>query len=135
MRVVLDCNVIVSAGTKDGFVRYVLLRIFEEHTIVISSDIVSEYVRVSRYPKFTAATMSYVSDTIARIEGCSDFVEPVDCGENLPDQDDIPYVDAAISGNADYIITGNLKHFPDRKYGAAQVVSVREFAELAGMLP
>lgn len=135
MIVVPDCNVIVAAGTKDGFVRYVLRRIIDEQIIVASEEIIAEYVRVSRYPKFSREAAAYITDTIGSIEGCARLVEARPCGFPLPDPDDIPYIDAAITGGADFIVTGNLKHFPERRYGAVRVLSVREFAEIGGLVP
>jgi hypothetical protein len=40
-------------------------------------------------------------------------VESVPVAFQLPDPDDQPFLEAAIVGLADVIITGNLRHFPD----------------------
>jgi putative PIN family toxin of toxin-antitoxin system len=135
MIVVIDCNIVVAAGTKDGFVRHVVRGIIDRHEIIITGDIIAEYERVAEYPKFGAAASAYMKSTIGQIEGCARLIEPRASGLELPDADDVAYVDAAVSGGADFVITGNLKHFPERQYGSARVVSVREFAELAGLLP
>jgi putative PIN family toxin of toxin-antitoxin system len=135
MIVVIDCNVLISAGASNGFVRHVLLRILEQCDVIVSAEIIEEYERVSDYPKFSDETRSYVKDTIDRVERCAHLVIPEPCGLQHPDPDDIHFIEAAVAGDADFIITGNLKHFPDGVYGNARAVSVREFAELAGMLP
>lgn len=135
MIVVLDCNIIVSAGTKDGFVRHILGRIIEKHEIIVSAGILDEYERVARYPKFSSQASSSMLETIEAIEGCARFVDPSTCEFALPDPEDINYIEAAISGGADFLITGNAKHFPDGRYGVARVVTAREFAVLAGLIP
>ncbi len=131
MIVVLDCNVVVSAGATDGFVRRVLRAIIADHEIIVSVDILAEYERVSRYPKFGEQTAVNLQNIITRIGRRARIIEAPPSGVHLPDPDDIPYVDAALAGAADVLITGNLKHFPERRYGALGIVSVREFAALA----
>lgn len=134
MTVVIDCNVIVSAGINDGFVRHVLRGAISKYTVIVSADIIAEYSRVADYPKFSAEASATMKRTITQIEERARFVETDACDVTLPDPDDVRYVEAAIAGEADFIITGNLKHFPEREYGLARVVSVREFAELAGLI-
>ena len=87
----------------------------------------------ARYPKFSHEASLYMEDTIGQIESCCRFVEAEACGIDLPDPDDVRYVDAAIAGGADAIITGNLRHFPERRHGQVQVLSVREFAVISGL--
>jgi len=134
MIVVLDCNVIVSAGWKDGLIRSIVRHVIDCHDIVLSPAIVEEYKRVAGYKKFSFETAAYIMDIVGHIESCARIVEPV-CGSvALPDPDDSRYVEAAISADADFIVTGNLKHFPDACYGSARVISVRGFAELIGLV-
>lgn len=135
MIVVLDCNVIVSAGWKDGFVRSVVRHAIECHDIIISPAIIEEYKRVAGYEKFSAETAAYITDVIAEIKSCARMVEPVCASVVLPDPDDGKFVEAAITADADFIVTGNLKHFPDGCYGSTRVISVRGFAELTGLVP
>jgi len=45
----------------------------------------------------------------------------------LPDPDDRIYLDLAITANADYIITGNKKHFPEKLCEGIKILSPREF--------
>ncbi len=46
MRVVLDCNVLVSAARIDGTCRAVIDRVVRQHEIVLSGPIMSEYEAV-----------------------------------------------------------------------------------------
>lgn len=135
MIVVVDCNVVISAGVKDGFVRSVLRQIIDRHVIVVSPEIIAEYERASSYSKFDFDAVAHMRDSIDRIEGTARFVELARCEFASPDPEDTLYIEAAIVGGADFLITGNAKHFPDGRYGKTRVVSVRAFAELAGLVP
>jgi predicted nucleic acid-binding protein len=49
----------------------------------------------------------------------------------LPDPDDVPFLEVAASGAADYLVTGNAKHFvPIRGKHSIAIVSPRDFVAL-----
>ena len=50
MRVVLDCNVVVSAARVDGTCREVIDRVIRGHEIVVSGPNLSEYLTIARRP-------------------------------------------------------------------------------------
>lgn len=45
----------------------------------------------------------------------------------LPDPSDAKYINLAIAVHAKYIITGNIKDFPDLFYKNTRIISPREF--------
>ncbi|MDQ6733260.1 MAG: PIN domain-containing protein, partial [Nitrospirota bacterium] len=47
----------------------------------------------------------------------------------LPDQSDEPFLEAALTGNAEYVITGNLKHFPVARCRDMKVLSPKGFLD------
>ena len=49
MRVVLDCNVVVSAARVDGTCRKIIDRAVREHEIVLSGPILSEYLEIAAH--------------------------------------------------------------------------------------
>ena len=57
-------------------------------------------------------------------------VKPVDDPVDLPDPDDAVYLQTALAGQADILITGNRKHFPFEEYRGIRIVSPREFLML-----
>jgi predicted nucleic acid-binding protein len=57
------------------------------------------------------------------------IVKPTRCLAESIDPDDNKLIECADAARADYLITGNLKHFP-LKWKKTRVVSAREFLDL-----
>ena len=70
---------------------------------------------------------SLMRDIVAFIEAKGERVEPDAYEGELPDLKDLPFVEVALSGEADAIVTGNRRHFPD-SLGIA-ILSPGEFLE------
>ena len=49
---------------------------------------------------------------------------------SLPDPEDRPFLEVALAGNADCLVTGNLRHFPAVACRGLPVVSPRAFLDL-----
>jgi predicted nucleic acid-binding protein len=43
------------------------------------------------------------------------------------DQSDNCFLECAVIGKADYLVTKNLKHFPPKEYSGVKIVPVRKF--------
>ena len=129
MRVVLDTNVIVSGllnphGTPGGILGLLLNG---KITLCYDSRILYEYQRVLAYPKFKF-TKSEVDALIEFIkyEGIPVTAEP--CGVPLKDKSDRPFLEVGLSAGAEYLVTGNTKHFPGKIEGL-KVVGPNRFVE------
>ena len=129
MKVVLDCNVIVSAARIDGTCRAVVDNVLRHHDIVLSELILAEYESVAARPKHAA----YRDDLKAMI-GDSDIervaviVEPADIAFGLRDHDDEIYLATAMAGGA-LLITGNMRDFTEPRYATVEVLSPRAFLD------
>ncbi len=77
MRVVIDCNVLVSAARVDGVCRRVVDSVVRWHEIVLSSPIVLEHQLVSERPKH-APYRDALRAAIQEFERFVVFLEPVD---------------------------------------------------------
>jgi putative PIN family toxin of toxin-antitoxin system len=116
MRVVLDTNVVVSAlltagGTADLALQLILQG---EVTLLADSRILAEYDEVTARPRFGFAEPErrVFIDMLARL------AEPVVARPlrlALADPDDRMFVEVAIAGAADAIVTGNPRHFVPRR--------------------
>lgn len=57
MKVVLDCNVLISAGLNKGTCRDVFAAVIDSHQCILSRDILGEYVTVARRKHFAKAAI------------------------------------------------------------------------------
>lgn len=130
MRVVLDCNVLISAGLNPGICRTVLHEVLESHQCILSAQILREYVTVARRKCFAGAQETLIS-LIQVVSRNAAFVAPEPSTLHLPDSKDRPYLDAALAAKAAVLITGNKKHFPDSAYQGVRIVSPRQFLEMS----
>jgi putative PIN family toxin of toxin-antitoxin system len=115
MRIVLDTNVVVSAlltggGTADMVVQLVLQG---KATLLTDSRILAEYDEVTSRPRFgfDEGERRIILETLAAIS------EPVIARPlriTLPDPEDRVWVEVAIAGGADAIVSGNTRHFVPR---------------------
>jgi predicted nucleic acid-binding protein len=75
--------------------------------------IMQEYRAVLRRPKF-GFNLKEVDTMLDFMIDQGEFVIAAPGTKNLPDQYDIPFLEVALTGRADALITGNLKHFPQK---------------------
>lgn len=113
MRAVIDTNVLVSALlTPSGVPARLILAIRNRALIpVVSQDILAEYAEVLSRSRFNFAQDRVVS-LLEDMEGLAIFLRPQAASfQDLPDADDVPFIEAALAANC-VVITGNSKHFP-----------------------
>ncbi len=115
MRLVLDTNMLVSALLKPGSVPDRLLSAIWSRGAVVLYDarIADEYRTVLMRPKFRAIARKRIEDLMALVAERGQELEQVAawCG-SMKDEDDRIFVEVALAGRADAIVTGNLKDYP-----------------------
>jgi uncharacterized protein len=128
MKIVLDTNVLAAGllspfGPCGEIVRMVSSG---ELVLCIDARILSEYHDVLRRPRFrfehdkVAALMDY-------IEYRSQAVASSSLSRSLPDPDDEPFLEIALSRDAECLITGNHAHYPPGLCKDARVLSPADF--------
>ena len=127
MRVVLDCNVLVSAARINGTCREVIDRVVRHHEIVLSEPVLSEYEAVAGR-RSQAPYRDAMKTVIGEIERLAVRVEPAGIVFGLRDPDDEVYLASATAGGA-VLITGNTRDFTEARYGAVEVWSPRAFLD------
>ena len=127
MRLVFDCNVLVSAARVDGACRALLDRVVQRHDIVLFRPILAEYAAVAERPR-QAPYRDALRAVIAELEHMAVFVEPADTVYALRDPDDEVYLATAGAGGA-VLITGNTRDFTESRYGTIEVLTPRAFLD------
>lgn len=128
---VFDTNVLVSAllSTHDdaATVQVVARMLGGEVTPLYSDDVFQEYEEVLCRPKFHFSP-TLVDGLLSAIHGFGIRVEPSPTEETLPDMKDLPFYEVVMEKQDDgaYLITGNTKHFPQKRF----VVTPAEFLRL-----
>ena len=130
MIIVLDTNVVVSGILKPYSKTAAILRLVADGAIQLAYDlrILSEYRDVLSRPKFNFAKENIEAflDQVEQ-EGALVSVKPLK--NHLPDPDDEPFLEVALSGGVKAIVTGNKRHFPRKDYQGVKILSPVEFLE------
>ena len=130
MKVVVDTNVFVSAilsphGSPAKILDLVLSRrIF----LLLSSSILAEYREVLKRKEFSFDA-EIVTVFLRSISMNAEKLNPEPCSISLPDLDDLPFLACALAGKAEFLITGNKKHFPEAACYPVKPISPFEFLE------
>ena len=113
MRVVLDTNILISACWKPGGLeeQVIELGLADHFTMVVSPELWAEYVEVLARPKFLKLKPR-IDTLFARLEAKVLKTATHSKLTLASDPDDNIVLECALDTGADYIITGNLKHYP-----------------------
>jgi len=131
LRLVLDTNVVVSAALRpDGLQRTVLLlAITKPARLYVSNAILAEYRDVLGRPEFQIRK-GLRQQLVDLIRKRAHLANPVRTIRIANDPDDNIFIECADAARADYLVTGNVRHFP-RFWKNTKVVTSREFVSLA----
>jgi len=130
LRLVLDTSVVVSAALKpEGLQRTVLLlALTRPARLYISPPVFDEYSNVlgRRELRIRKGLRQQLLQLIARQ---SHMVRPARPLQITSDPDDNIFLECADAARADYLVTGNLRHFP-RHWKETKIISAREFIDI-----
>jgi uncharacterized protein len=128
-RVVIDTNVLVSANLKPRAIEadVVSLALNGQITLCVSNPILAEYEDVLRRPKFRFVPQE-IDRFLARVQAAAKHVRPVMRVSVCTDDPDNRLLECAEAAKAQYLVTGNKRHFPPLWKGT-RVVNGREFIE------
>lgn len=131
LRLVVDTNVVVSAALQEeGFPRIALLiAIARPARLYISQPILDEYSEVLARPAIGVRRGDRLR-LLQLIRTRGFLVAPYRRLDVTNDPDDNIFVECADAARADYLITGNRKHFPQFWKGT-KIITPREFIEVA----
>lgn len=133
LRVVIDTNHIMSAilsgrGASAKLIDW-MTREDDYFELLLSQPIWNEYRAVADWliPDSKQGEKERVL-SILRLQ--SDWMEPTIDLNVCTDQSDNRFLECAVSGNADYLVTKNIRHFPPKEYSGTKIVRVREFLKV-----
>lgn len=127
MLVVLDTNILVSALLSPFGPPARVLDLVLNGDIRAAYDdrLLAEYREVLARPKFSFAPEE-VAAVLAYLESDGERVAAPPLACELPDTDDLPFLEVAAEADA-VLITGNTAHYPETVRGAVQVYAPGEF--------
>jgi putative PIN family toxin of toxin-antitoxin system len=131
LRLVMDTNVLISAALKpDSLQRTAfLLAISKPARLYVSRPILDEYAEVLARPELRIRKGARLQ-LLDLIRNRGVLVAPRVRLVVAGDPDDNIFIECADAARADYLITGNRRHFP-KFWKSTKVVTAREFVELA----
>lgn len=127
LRLVIDTNIIVSAALRpDGLQRTVLVRALARPARLYASEaIFAEYRSVLARPE-VRIRKGLQHQLLQLIRNQSHFVTVFRTLDVTKDPGDNKFLECADAARADYLVTGNLRHFP-RFWKSTKVVTSVEF--------
>jgi putative PIN family toxin of toxin-antitoxin system len=132
IRAVIDTNVLVSAMISPDGNEALLVMAINQGLVVpcLSLEILQEYSDVLLRPRFgfPAIQIGALLDLLRRR---GSLLDPPPMVGISPDPGDDKFVACAAAGKADFLVTGNKRHFPQSRGIWARVVNA---AELLGLI-
>ena len=134
MRVVTDPNILISATFWLGDSSEIINKVKNnEIELILSEETLNEYIRVLNYKeireKIEAKNLS-TKITINELIKISTFVPPSQNIQIVEDPDDNKFIEAAIEGQAQYIISQDKHLLKIKEYQGIKIVSPEEFLKV-----
>ena len=127
LRLVIDTNILVSAALKpDGLQRTVLLlAITKPARLYVTDAILTEYREVLARPELRIRKGLRLQ-LLQLIKNHAQVVKPTRPLHAAKDPSDDKFLECADAARADYLVTGNQRHFP-KFWKKTKVITSREF--------
>jgi len=129
LKVVFDTNVIVSAALYEKSLPALLLSLGLEDKVrfFVSPALLNEYEAVLKRPRFKLGGRE-ITELMRKIRRKALIVTPAKRLKIIKeDEPDNRVLECATKANADFIITGNKRHFPFEEFKGSKIVTPREF--------
>jgi len=130
MILVIDTNVLVSGMLSENGPPGQIVNLIYRHAVHVAVDhrILIEYRSVLQRDKFALPDekLQHLFDSLGDVEI---YVDATGFPAALPDPKDTMFLEVALVADADFLITGNLRHFPARARRGVRVVNPKRFLE------
>jgi putative PIN family toxin of toxin-antitoxin system len=130
LRLVIDTNILVSAALKPGGLQrtVLLLAITKPARLYVSEAVLAEYREVLARPELKIRK-GLRQQLLQLIRSRSHLVKPSRALQLTKDPDDNKFMECADAARADYLVTGNRRHFP-KFWKKTKVITSREFIDI-----
>jgi len=127
IRAVIDTNVLVSGLLSPAGNEALILLAINQGLVrpCFSEDILEEYAAVLVRPKF-AFPRDEIEAVLAMLRNKGEFFLPDVSGAVSADPTDTKFLHCAQAAQADYLVTGNKRDFPNASYGPTRVMNAGE---------
>lgn len=131
MKIVLDTNVLVSGLLQPFGPSGQIVRLVASGDLVLCHDprILAEYQEVLLREKF-GFDPERVDALLEEIQATGIPVAARPLAIRLPDVDDEAFLEVALAGGAQCLVTGNVKHYPVEARNGVEVLAPRPFIDL-----
>lgn len=131
MMICLDTNVLVSGLLNPFGPPGEIVRLAANGEIELSYDsrLLAEYEEVLKRPKFEFPH-SLVEALIDFIKSRGFSVTAHSLPEDLPDPDDSMFIEVALAAGAEYLVTGNTRHFSAPHRHGIKVLTPDQFLKI-----
>lgn len=131
IRVVIDTNVVVSANLRDEGLPAAILDLAANKKILmcVSETVLAEYKEVLNRPRLKLSPQR-IARSLAVIRKTSVLFKPTRTVTLIKDDDpDNRLLECAHAAGAEYLVTGNTKHFP-KIFEATTILTPKQFIDL-----
>ena len=130
MRAVLDTNVLISGVIATGVPHELLVKGFNhEYQIVVSVETLAEYRNtLLKYPERFHMDETEIQEEVETIRYFAEFVAPQeDITAVEDDPDDDKFLEAAVAGDVDYLVSGDRHLLSLDSFRGIEIVEPRTF--------
>lgn len=141
MRVVADTNVVVSRYVAPHGIVVRILNRWQQNAfdLLVSEAILAEYQRVLAYPRLRARhglSDEQISAVVDDFREIGLLIEPeVSISAVEDDPDDDKFLECAVAGGAEYIVTGDSHLLNLKQFQGIQILSPAAFLAFLDTLP
>jgi putative PIN family toxin of toxin-antitoxin system len=131
--VILDTNVLISACLKTGSLPDLVFRhVLLHQKLALSKEVWAEYSEVLHRERFVSfAGFNQAAEALLiNLAHAGEWFEPSITIHKMYDPGDNKFLELAIEANADFLLTGNSKHFDFDAFQDTLILSPRMYANL-----
>lgn len=135
MRIVLDANIYISnlISEKGNPAKIVRWWLEGKYDVLVSQPIVDEILRVTAYERIQrkySKVQEHRLEFVALISKQALWIEPNELLEVVNDEPDNRYIECAVAGSAEYIVTGDEHLITIEEYQGIVILTPAAFGAL-----